>query len=133
MYDVSHYYGGDLDVDSTGDLALADATTTGEQRVYRRLLTNPESVDQSGETVASGDYTFHPEYGAGLGRYVGEPTRLAECKSLINEQMKLEAAVATSPRPVVTLTADSNQLSAVIQYNDAQSKTPVTVSFDVNQ
>jgi hypothetical protein len=133
MFDLDHYYGGDLSVDSTGDLAVADATTTGEQRIYRRLLTNPALVNQAGETLASGDYIFHPEYGAGVGRYVGEPTRLDECRSNIKEQIGLEAAVATTPRPVITLTADGNQLAAVVQYNDAQTTTPVTVSFDVNK
>jgi hypothetical protein len=29
MYDVSHYYGSDLQASATGDLLVADVTTTG--------------------------------------------------------------------------------------------------------
>jgi len=132
MNDVSHYYGGDLDVSPTGDLLVADATTTGEQRVYRRLLTNQALISPTGDPIASADYTFHPNYGAGLPRYVGQPTRIQEVTSLINKQIALETAVATSPAPVIKVTPDSNQLGVVVQYNDAQSKAPVIISFDAN-
>jgi len=132
MSDISHFYGSDLEVSSTGDLSIADTTTTGEQRLYRRLLTNPPLTDSAGDTLASGDYTFHPEYGAGVPRYVGQPEKVSEIKSLIKKQVALESAVATSPAPTITLTADGNQLSAVIAYNDAETKTPVIVSFDTS-
>lgn len=132
-FDVSHYYGGDLDVSPTGDLLVADATTTGEQRVYRRLLTNPALTDATGDTTASADYIFHPDYGAGVPRAVGRPEDIEKTKSLIKKQMALEATVARSPAPQVSLTADGNQLSAVIQYNDAQTKAPVAISFDADQ
>ena len=46
---------------AAGDLAPAAGTLRGQQRVLRRLLTNP------------GDYIWQPGYGAGLGQFVGKP------------------------------------------------------------
>lgn len=133
MRDISHYYGGDLDLSPTGDLLVADETTTGEQRVYRRLLTNPALTDRSGQTTASADYIFHPDYGAGVPRYVGQPTDIGAVKSLIRTQIGKEAAVAQSPAPVIDVQSSENLLTTVIRYNDAESKQPVSISFDANK
>lgn len=131
MQDVYLYFGDDLNVSSTGDLLLADGTTTGEQRVYRRLLTNPELVNSNGQTTAAGDYVFHPDYGAGLPRKVGQPADIPGTQSLIKTQISKEAAVATSPAPQITVALDQNLMSTVVRYNDAQSKQTVVVNFDV--
>lgn len=131
--DISHYYGGDLSVSPSGDLLLADTSTTGTQRVYRRLLTNPALSDSSGNPVASADYTWHPTYGAGVPRKVGSPGNVPATTALIKGQMLLETAVARSPAPQIDLTQTNNTVSAVIRYTDANTAMPQFVSFDLSQ
>lgn len=121
MYDLYHYIGGDISKSPTGDLRPVSDTERGTQRVLRRLMTNP------------GDYLFHPEYGAGLGRKVGQSVNVNEWKALIIGQMLLEDCVATSPEPTVTLTLIDMGVSCSIQYTDAVSGTPATLSFDVTR
>jgi hypothetical protein len=132
MPDLFHYYGGDLSVSASGDLLLADTTATGTQRIYRRLLTNPQLSNSSGNSVASADYTWHPTYGAGVPRKVGSPGNVPATRALIKGQMLLEAAVAPSPAPVINLTQTNNAVSAEIQYTDANTATPQFVSFDTS-
>jgi len=134
MYDLSHYYGADLQVSATGDLLVADVTTTGEQRCYRRLLTNPILTDSAGNVTATSDYLFEPDYGAGLGRRVGSPVHIAETTALIQAQLQLEAAVSQSPvAPQVQLISSGDVLGAVIHYTDAVSSDPVILNFDASQ
>ncbi|MEE3500197.1 hypothetical protein [Acidiphilium acidophilum] len=54
MADAGLVFGGDLAIDAGGDLALAAGSALTEQRVLRRLLTNP------------GDYIWQLSFGAGL-------------------------------------------------------------------
>jgi len=131
--DVFHYYGGDLSVSPSGDLAVADQSTTGVQRVYRRLLTNPQLNNVTGTAVASGDYTAHPTYGAGLPRKVGSPQSIASTEALIKGQMYLESVVTRNPAPTITLTPVNNVLSAAIQYQDANTSTPQFLEFDITK
>ncbi|OBR52324.1 phage tail protein [Paraburkholderia tropica] len=130
--DVYHYFGGDLSASATGDLLLSDVPTTGTQRVYRRLLTNPALADSAGNPIASPDYTWHPTYGAGVPRKVGSPGNVPATKALIKGQMLLESAVARSPAPVITLTQNQNAVSSVIQYTDANTAATQFVSFNVD-
>jgi hypothetical protein len=85
MNDLSHYYGGDIAVSPTGDLAPIDGAVRGQQRILRRLLTNP------------GDYIWHPDYGAGLPQYVGQTLDAPKLKALILGQMRMEDCVAKTP------------------------------------
>ena len=133
MVDLNHYYGNDLQVSPSGDLLLADQPTTGTQRVYRRLLTNPALSDSAGNAIASADYTWHPTYGAGVPRKVGSPGNVPATRALIKGQMLLESAVAPSPAPKISLTQTNNAVSAVIQYTDANTATPQFVQFDTSQ
>ncbi len=133
MTDVSHYWGGDLSASASGDLLLADVPTTGTQRVYRRLLTNSQLSDASGNPIASPDYTWHPTYGAGVPRKVGSPGNVPATKALIKGQMLLEKAVAPQPAPVINLTQTNNAVSAVIKYTDANTATTQFVQFDTSQ
>ena len=125
LHDLSQYVGGDLSSSGTGDLQTASGTLRGQQRVLRRLLTNP------------GDYIFHPTYGAGLPKYVGQVADLAKIKALILGQVLLEDAVAKSPAPVITVAPIQNGagggFSVSIQYTDAPSKQPVSLSFSVSK
>lgn len=133
MTDVFHWYGGDLFASPSGDIALSDIPTTGTQRVYRRLLTNPQLLDSAGNVAASPDYTWHPTYGAGVPRKVGSPGNAPATRALIRGQMLLESAVAPQPAPAINLTQQNNTVSAAIQYTDANTATAQFVSFDINQ
>lgn len=133
MSELHHYWGEDLSASATGDLLVADQTTSGEQRVLRRLLTNPQLVAPDGEVQASADYTIHQEYGAGIPRLVGLPVDIAGTAALIASQMALEDAVSQSPAPQVELTTITDGLNAVIRYNDAATATPVVLNFDVTK
>lgn len=121
MSDLNHYIGSDLSASITGDLQTVDGPTRGQQRVLRRLLTNP------------GDYLFHPTYGAGLGRMVGAVTDVAKITALVRGQVLLEDAVAKVPPPAISVTAIANGVSVNIKYTDAVTKTAQTLSFDVNR
>lgn len=122
MNDLAHYWSGDLSTGNTGDLALANGTLRGQQRVLRRLLTNP------------GDYVFQPNYGAGLPAWVGLPMDVGKVTALIRSQILLEDAVARVPAPVITVKqgADLVSLAVDIAYNDAATDTPTVLSFNVS-
>jgi hypothetical protein len=123
LADLWHYFGGDLAVTSGGDFEPVTGTLRGQQRVLRRLLTNP------------GGYLFEPTYGAGLPSFVGQPLDPAKITAVIRSQLSLEDAVATLPAPVITVTAtpaDPSAFAVSIAYNDADSNTPVILSFNVS-
>lgn len=119
MTDLYHYIGDDLGVSATGDLLPVDGITLGQQRVLRRLLTNP------------GDYSFHPDYGAGLPREVGNLADVRRIQALIRTHIFKESAVARTPEPVITVTPIANGVAVRIQYADADTRQLVTLNFDI--
>ncbi len=120
MNDLFHYVGSDLAASATGDLQPVDGTTLGQQRILRRLLTNP------------GDYIWHLDYGAGLPARVGDVLDAAKIRALIRGQILLEAAVAKVPEPVIDVQQIAGGISVTIQYNDADTQTPQNLSFSVS-
>lgn len=121
--DLFHYWGSDVSTGPTGDLQTVNGTLLGQQRVLRRLLTNP------------GDYVFQPNYGAGLPAYVGQPMDVGKITALIKAHLLLESAVAKTPPPQITVTqapTDPSALAVTIAYNDAATNTPVVLSFNVS-
>lgn len=123
LFDVNHYFGGDYGISNIGDVGTVQGTVRGQQRILRRLLTNP------------GDYYFHPTYGAGLPRYIGNPIDIAKLQSLILSQMYLEDAVSRSPAPKVSVTQNANDFTAFnvsIAYNDAATRQPTVLNFSVS-
>lgn len=121
MNDLYQYFGDDLNPSATGDLQPVVTTTRGQQRILRRLLTNP------------GDYIWHPEYGAGLPRYVGSVIDVSKMRALIRGQVLLEDSVAKTPEPVINVQAISGGMTVTIQYNDADTNTPQSLSFNVSK
>lgn len=121
MDDLYHYWGNDLTVSATGDLLAVEGSVRGQQRVLRRLLTNP------------GDYIFHPDYGAGLPARVGDTLDIPKLRALIRGQMLLEEAVSSTPPPEITLQPIANGVSCRIQYTDAASGEPVVLSFSLQR
>jgi phage baseplate assembly protein W len=120
LTELAQDWGGDLSASPTGDLAVVSGVDRSKQRVLRRLLTNP------------GDYLFHPTYGAGLPRYVGQLVDVAKVRALIRGQMLLEDSVASDPEPQVEVSAIPNGLSASISYITSPEKIPAVLSFSLN-
>ena len=119
MPDLEMTWSGDLSLSSTGDLGTVSDPSLGTERILRRLLTNP------------GDYIWNADYGAGLGQYVGRPIDIAGVEALVRMQMSLEAAVAQTPEPVITISADvAGRLYLQIRYED--SLTAILSSITAN-
>jgi phage baseplate assembly protein W len=121
LHDLDQTVGSDLSASSTGDLLIAKRIQRSQQRLLRRLLTNP------------GDYLFHPDYGAGLPRYVGQTIDIARIRALIRAQVRLETAIAQHPAPQISVKPLMNGIAVAIHYADAASSEPVSLSFNVNQ
>lgn len=121
MNDLYQYFGTDLNPSATGDLQPVATTTRGQQRILRRLLTNP------------GDYIWHSDYGAGLPRYVGSVIDVRQMKALIRGQVLLEDSVAKTPEPVIDVQTIQGGMTVTIQYNDAATNAPQLLSFNVTK
>jgi hypothetical protein len=121
MTDLYHYMGDDLSVSPTGDVQQVEGLTQTSQRILRRLLTN------------DGDYIWHPEYGAGLGKKIGSVLDARAITGLITSQIFLEANVARDPAPVITVTEIANGIAVRIQYYDNTTGKLATLAFDVNR
>lgn len=122
MKDLYHYWSDDLKTGNTGDLLPVSGTERGQQRIIRRLLTNP------------GEYLWHPEYGAGLPAYIGRVMDESEVIAAIRSQLGFEACVARTPLPEISLQqlpTELNGFSVTIRYNDADTNSPQVLSFNV--
>lgn len=119
MSELSQLVGADLTLSPSGDLAVSDGLTRSQERILRRLMTNP------------GDYIFHPEYGAGLPQFIGRPLSVAEARAVVRTQMLLEDSVARVPEPQVAVVAIPNGLNVSTTYTDARSNAPAALSFNV--
>jgi phage baseplate assembly protein W len=121
MNDIFLEWGGDLATGSGGDLAVAVNSDMQRQRVCRRLLTN------------AGDYLWNPDYGGGLGRFVGSPASAADIEAVVRSQLALEAAVPQSPAPVVA-TSIADRASGYVVTNIAYADPAGTgqVNFNVS-
>ena len=121
LNDVNHWVGGDITVSPTGDLGLASADLRTQQRIVRRLVTNP------------GDYIFHTDYGAGLPQKIGETLDVPALRGLIRAQILQEAGVAQSPEPQVDVAAITGGVSVRILYSSAITREPVSLQFNVSK
>jgi phage baseplate assembly protein W len=123
MADISHQWGSDLTTGPTGDLAVVTGPALGQQRVLRRLLTNP------------GDYIWQPDYGAGLARFIGRPGNVLAIRAVVRSQIFKEAAVARTPEPVIDVTLDpagaAGTVYVHVRYVDADSSQTQILSFSV--
>jgi phage baseplate assembly protein W len=118
--DIWHQFGSDLLSSPAGDLATASGVMLGQQRVLRRLLTNP------------GDYIWQLDYGAGLAQFIGQSVDVARIQGVIRSQIFLESAVARSPEPQITVQASATgQVYVNVIYTDAPSGQPQVLSFSV--
>jgi len=106
MIAISCDWNADLSLGPSGDISVVRVHACAQQRIIRRLLTNP------------GDYIWHVDYGAGLGSYVGDPYPRSSIKSLVLNQLTLESLVMMTP-------------SIKIQTNQSSSDPPSTISITV--
>ena len=122
--DISHQWGADLLIGPTGDLVTVTGVQRGQQRLLRRLLTSP------------GDYIWHPDYGAGLARFIGQPGDALQIRAVIRSQIFKEAAVARTPEPVIDVQfSPAGAVGTVyvhIRYVDATTSRTETLSFSVS-
>lgn len=120
MADLDHSFGGDLVFSGVGGYQTVIGSDLGRQRVLRRLLTTP------------GEYIFHPNYGAGITRFIGQPASQQRIAALVRAQMFQEAAVARSPPPTIVVTINSDDTVQInITYTDADTKAPVFLQVAV--
>lgn len=120
MPDIWHQWGSDLTVGPTGDIASVAGTLLGQQRVLRRLLTNPS------------DYIWQLGYGAGLARFVGQPANPLQIRAVIRSQIFHEAMVARTPEPTIEVASDDTGAVYVdIRYVDAGTGQTQVLSFSV--
>ena len=133
MSDLNHYIGDDLSLSATGDLALVESTTEGEQRLLRRLLTNSTVRDAAGKIESVGDYIWHADYGAGVQKEIGKNIDVRRIRALIRGQIFNEAIVSHNPDPTIIVEAITGGVSVQIQYVDANTRKPVSLNFNINQ
>jgi phage baseplate assembly protein W len=118
MADLSHQFGSDLTIGPTGDLAYVTATQLGQQRVLKRLLTNP------------GDYIWQPDYGAGLAQFIGQPAQANQIRAVLRSQVFKEPVVARTPEPVIDVQFDdTGTFSVQLRYADAATGQTQVLSF----
>ena len=122
MLDATLPWSSDLSPSPTGDVALTAGDTLGQQRLLRRLLTNP------------GDYLWQPEFGAGLGSFIVSTCDVSAIKARIRSQIFLESTVSRVPEPVIYVQdAMDGGVYVQLQYVDASTGTSQTLSFTVSQ
>jgi phage baseplate assembly protein W len=123
MYDLALQWGGDLAISPTGDIALISGSPLGQQRVLRRLMTNP------------GDYIWQLDYGAGLGQFIGQPSNISQIEAVIRSQIFKESAVARTPEPNISIELDpsggTGTVYVQILYVDAPSGQTQVLSFSI--
>lgn len=122
MADAWLEWGADFVVSASGGLLLADNDDYTRQRIERRILT------------AVRGYVWHQDYGAGLPQKVGSLIQASTVQAIVRSQIALEASVAPSPAPVVTVSVDPNTPALqviTIKYRDAANGEAVTLSFSV--
>jgi hypothetical protein len=119
LADLAHYFGQDLNAAASGDLLTVTGVARGTQRVLRRLLTN------------KGAYIWEAAYGGSLGAMIGQPFDAEAAEAVVKAQIFLEAAVARTPQPVISVIEIPNGLFISIAYTDSDTGTIVPLSFSV--
>ena len=110
-------------ISPSGDISLVSGPLLGQQRVLRRLLTNP------------GDYIWQIDYGAGLARFIGQPTNALQIRAVVRSQIFKESTVARQPEPVINVeVAPGGAAGTVyvnIRYVDADTSEMQILSFSI--
>lgn len=121
MADIAHWWGSDIDVSPTGDIAPVDGLDRGRQRILRRLLTNLN------------DYLWHGDYGAGVGARIGQLRDTTAISTAINTQIMKEACVGRNPLPVITVSSIDEGVVCSIVYQDIETGKQSSLQFDLTE
>jgi len=132
MPDVDHWWGNPLSLTASGDLAIVDGTTLGEQRIVRRLMTAADRRDSEG-VPQQGEYNAHPSYGGSLPQRIGDNIDEPLLASVVRGQIVKEPVVARLPPPVIELTSGLDTVAISIAYQDAASGQQKFLSFDASK
>jgi hypothetical protein len=97
-FDANLWWGQDLILTASGDIAVVTGLDRDNQRIFRRLCTNGS---QSGAKI--GEYCFHPTYGGSAPWYVGQTSEALLLEGVIRSQMYMETAVSHSPEPDIEI------------------------------
>jgi len=83
-----------------------------------------------------GDYIWQLDYGAGLARFIGQPTNPLQIKAVIRSQIFKEASVSHRPEPVIDVQiapgGASGTVYVYIRYVDAETSETQLLSFFVS-
>ena len=99
-------WGNDFQIAPNGGLVQANGWDEVRQLVVRAVLTNPRTLLPSGEIVPP-DYVYEPNFGAGLGLYVGQDMNQTQITalagSITTQVLALPQVDATKP-PTISFT-----------------------------
>lgn len=118
MSDIGHYFGGDLQLSSTGDLLVVTGQVESQQRVLRRLMTNQN------------DYIWEPDYGGNIPSDIGSTFSANQIQRTVQEQLQLEPMVSQNPVPQISVTKQPGQ-AVYLSINYATQDQPVVLNFTV--
>ncbi len=125
MTDLYHYWGSDLTLDATGDLLTIDGVTETNQRILRGLMT------------AAPEYVFHPAYGAGIGKHVGDALTTQDytrIQASIRQIVVSDTDVQQNPPPQFSFKASpTGYLAVSISYYYAPNGQLQTLTFNVTK
>jgi phage baseplate assembly protein W len=109
--EVAMPFGGDIQMDATGDFQLlqdsVDESPATLQRVNQLVMTNPILKSDFGVILALPDDLCNPDYGLGLGRVVGQnvtPALLDAVQAAYAKALATEPGVSRTPPPSVSVT-----------------------------
>ncbi len=126
--EIFQEYGNDLVLTPDGDLQTADTTILSEQRIIRRLLTTPITVNNPP------DYLDFPNYGAGLPQFIGRlntPDIYSQIVGLITASMYQETTVSQNPPPTIVVSGLPNRIQANITYTNVLTNSQAVINFTI--
>lgn len=123
--DLYHYWGGDIQLSATGDLLTVDGVTETNQRILRGLMTSPS------------EYFYHPTYGAGIGKHVGDALSVqdyAAIQASIRGIVLADIDVSPNPAPAFDFQpSTSGMLLVSINYTYRPTGELQTLTFNVSK
>jgi hypothetical protein len=131
--DLYHFWGEDLNVSASGDLATANDSDTTTQEILRQLMTNPALNDAAGNPISSADYADHPTWGAGLPRRIGSTIDMPTVRAVVRSVVYSYRTVARSPAPSIVVTPFNDGATVSISYLNLVTGETDTLSFDINK
>ena len=111
MSTIGLEYGGDFMLNQYGGLQVVTGWDEVRQRLERAVLTNP-ATNNSGQGPLPPDYLYHPSYGAGAQRQIGQgidADNLATVTAKVQQAVAADPSVDGSVAPTATLTQSGFQ------------------------